>query len=93
MSASVIDIVTRQAQKDIGTGSFDDAEVTHVEGDVDPCRDMAIIQEELRLKDAEWTEKHLACTLVSFFADGLPDRFGIFSFEENVQRDRDGKPS
>ncbi|KAJ7583675.1 P-loop containing nucleoside triphosphate hydrolase protein [Mycena floridula] len=39
--------------------AFDDPDVTHVEGDVDPCRDMDIIQTELRLKDIEWTEKHL----------------------------------
>ncbi|KAG5220845.1 P-loop containing nucleoside triphosphate hydrolase protein [Salix suchowensis] len=32
-------------------------EVTHVEGDVDPLRDMEIIQTELRLKDIEWVEK------------------------------------
>jgi len=37
--------------------AFDDAEVIHVEGDVDPTRDMTIIQTELRLKDIEWTEK------------------------------------
>jgi obg-like ATPase 1 len=39
--------------------AFDDAEVTHVEGDVNPCRDMEIIQTELRLKDIEWVEKAL----------------------------------
>ncbi|KAJ7650627.1 P-loop containing nucleoside triphosphate hydrolase protein [Roridomyces roridus] len=39
--------------------AFDDAEVIHVEGDVDPVRDMQIIQTELRLKDIEWTEKAL----------------------------------
>ena len=39
--------------------AFDDAEVIHVEGDVDPCRDMEIISTELRLKDIEWVEKHL----------------------------------
>ncbi|EMD33303.1 hypothetical protein CERSUDRAFT_117926 [Gelatoporia subvermispora B] len=39
--------------------AFDDAEVTHVEGDVDPLRDMEIISTELRLKDIEWVEKHL----------------------------------
>ncbi|KAG8908003.1 hypothetical protein FRB99_001169 [Tulasnella sp. 403] len=39
--------------------AFDDAEVIHVEGDVDPIRDMEIIREELRLKDQEWVEKHL----------------------------------
>ncbi|KAF5359262.1 hypothetical protein D9756_003230 [Leucocoprinus leucothites] len=37
--------------------AFDDAEVTHVEGDVNPVRDMEIIQTELRLKDIEWVEK------------------------------------
>lgn len=31
----------------------------HVEGDVDPLRDMEIIQTELRLKDIEWVEKAL----------------------------------
>ncbi|KAL1949758.1 hypothetical protein VTO73DRAFT_8639 [Trametes versicolor] len=39
--------------------AFDDAEVIHVEGDVDPTRDMDIISTELRLKDIEWVEKHL----------------------------------
>ena len=39
--------------------AFDDDEVTHVEGDVNPLRDMEIIQTELRLKDIEWVEKSL----------------------------------
>ena len=39
--------------------AFDDADVTHVEGDVEPTRDMEIIQKELRLKDIEWVEKAL----------------------------------
>ena len=39
--------------------AFDDADVTHVEGDVNPTRDMEIIQNELRLKDIEWVEKAL----------------------------------
>lgn len=41
----------------ISTGAFDDAEVIHVEGEVDPVRDMEVIQTELRLKDIEWVEK------------------------------------
>jgi len=36
---------------------FDDAEITHVEGNVDPVRDLEIISEELRIKDIEFTEK------------------------------------
>lgn len=36
---------------------FDDAEIIHVEGDVNPIRDLDIIAEELRLKDMEFVEK------------------------------------
>jgi len=36
---------------------FEDDEVTHVEGDVNPVRDMEIIHEELRLKDLEYLNK------------------------------------
>ena len=39
--------------------AFDDADVIHVEGDVNPIRDMEIISTELRLKDIEWVQKHL----------------------------------
>ncbi|KAI1329673.1 P-loop containing nucleoside triphosphate hydrolase protein [Xylariaceae sp. FL0255] len=38
---------------------FDDAEIIHVEGDVNPVRDLDIIAEELRSKDIEFTEKAL----------------------------------
>ena len=41
------------------TGVFEDDDVTHVEGDVNPVRDMEIIFEELRLKDVEYLEKHV----------------------------------
>lgn len=36
---------------------FDDAEITHVEGDVDPVRDLDIIKGELIAKDTEFVEK------------------------------------
>lgn len=36
---------------------FDDAEIIHTEGDVDPIRDLEIISEELRIKDIEFVEK------------------------------------
>jgi obg-like ATPase 1 len=39
-------------------GTFED-DVTHVEGDVDPVRDLEIINEELRLKDLEFLNTHL----------------------------------
>lgn len=38
---------------------FDDAEIIHVEGDVDPVRDLTIIGDELRIKDIEFVEKAL----------------------------------
>ena len=37
--------------------AFDDADVIHVEGDLDPIRDLEIIHNELRLKDAEALDK------------------------------------
>jgi GTP-binding protein YchF len=37
--------------------AFDDADIVHVEGEIDPLRDLKIIHEELRLKDAEFIDK------------------------------------
>jgi obg-like ATPase 1 len=37
--------------------AFSDESVTHVEGEVDPLRDIEIINEELRLKDVEFVKK------------------------------------
>jgi len=39
--------------------AFDDDDVTHVEGEVNPIRDLEIISEELRLKDEEFLGGHL----------------------------------
>jgi obg-like ATPase 1 len=36
---------------------FDDEDIVHVEGAVDPIRDIQIINDELRLKDLEYVEK------------------------------------
>ena len=38
-------------------GTFEAAEITHVEGEVDPIRDLDIINTELRLKDVEYFDK------------------------------------
>ncbi|ESW97265.1 hypothetical protein KL918_000872 [Ogataea parapolymorpha] len=38
---------------------FDDADIIHIEGDVDPTRDLDIISNELRLKDIEFAKSHL----------------------------------
>ena len=37
--------------------AFDDAEIVHVEGEIDPVRDLQIIHEELRLKDEDFLNK------------------------------------
>ncbi|XP_076460145.1 obg-like ATPase 1 [Babylonia areolata] len=39
--------------------AFSDEEIVHVEGEVDPSRDLQIIYDELRLKDLEYLKKHL----------------------------------
>lgn len=39
--------------------AFEDENVTHVEGEVEPVRDLEIIAEELRLKDEEYLNAHL----------------------------------
>ncbi|XP_065656638.1 obg-like ATPase 1 isoform X2 [Hydra vulgaris] len=39
--------------------AFDDDDVTHVDGSVDPCRDLKTILKELRLKDVEYFKARL----------------------------------
>lgn len=41
---------------------FDDADIIHIEGDVDPVRDLKIINDELRFKDIEFVKKALEST-------------------------------
>lgn len=43
----------KRVQRTIIVGAFEDEGVIHVEGEVDPVRDLDIISEELRLKDEE----------------------------------------
>ncbi|SAL97062.1 hypothetical protein [Absidia glauca] len=40
--------------------AFDEADVIHVEGELDPLRDMEIIREELRLKDEEFLSRQVS---------------------------------
>ncbi|GFN89619.1 obg-like ATPase 1 [Plakobranchus ocellatus] len=39
--------------------AFSDEEIVHVEGEVDPSRDLDIIHDEIRLKDLEYLKKHI----------------------------------
>ncbi len=41
------------------SGVFEGEEVTHIEGDIDPVRDLKIIFDELRLKDVQYLDAHL----------------------------------
>ena len=45
----------------VAAGAFDDDDVTHVEGEVNPVRDLEIISEELRLKDVQYLTKNIVC--------------------------------
>lgn len=55
----IICIVVIKVMSCFNAGIFEDDEVTHVEGDVNPVRDMEIIHEELRLKDLEYLDKNV----------------------------------
>ena len=41
------------------SGAFDEEEIIHVEGDVNPARDLDIIHSELRFKDTEYLNKQM----------------------------------
>lgn len=55
---------------DCFAGAFEDEEVTHVEGDIDPVRDLDIIFHELRAKDLEQLNKRLAAIEKTAGRDG-----------------------
>lgn len=83
------------------TGAFDDAEVIHVEGEVDPVRDMEVIQTELRLKDIEWVEKQYetlkkklrGATGTANLADKAKKEELVSTGRELVDQSRDRKQS
>ncbi|RAL65178.1 hypothetical protein DID88_001284 [Monilinia fructigena] len=56
---------------------FDDAEIIHIEGDVDPVRDLTIISDELRIKDIDHYRKGLG-----MLNDGKDVRKGTWSPKE-----------
>ena len=64
---------------------FDEVDVIHVEGDVNPTRDMEIISTELRLKDIEWVEKHLAACKKTFRGTGTANLADKAKKEEIVR--------
>lgn len=62
--------------------AFSDEDVTHVEGDVNPIRDMEIIHEELRLKDQEMVDKLVDGLAAQLKRAGKnADKTKVFEFE------------
>ena len=55
--STVIALSARQLMTCLRLGIFEEAEVVHVEGTVDPIRDLEIIADELILKDIETVTK------------------------------------
>jgi len=56
---------------------FKDKDVTHVEGEVDPARDLDIIQDELRMKDIEMVNKYLDELLPKYNRAGTDAKKGM----------------
>lgn len=46
-------------RNDLRSGAFEDEDVIHVDGEVNPVRDLETIGEELRLKDEEQLLQHI----------------------------------
>lgn len=66
--------------------AFSDDDVTHVEGEVNPIRDMEIIHEELRLKDEEFLTKHVDNLEASLKRQGKSaDKNKVFECETAVK--------
>jgi obg-like ATPase 1 len=62
---------------------FDDDDVTHVEGDVNPVRDIEIIHEELRLKDEEYLHARVSALEKTVVRGG--DKKGKPEFDDLVR--------
>lgn len=60
--------------------AFSDDSIAHVEGDIDPIRDVEIIHEELRLKDIEFLTKHIEAVKKSLRANES-DKTKKFEYE------------
>lgn len=67
-------------------GAFDDEDVIHVDGDVNPIRDLETIGEELRLKDEEQLMQNIEKLDRTVNRGGdkklKPEYVNIFSFQK-----------
>ena len=78
----------------MSTGSFDDDDVTHVEGDVNPVRDLEIIHEELRLRDQQYLTKtmvSMATTYCNAFSVATISPAGHIGEDKHTRRKQKGQ--
>lgn len=62
---------------------FDNEEIIHVEGEVDPVRDLEIIHEELRLKDIDNIEKRIETLIKPAIRDKIKKAELVRNFISN----------
>ena len=66
------------------TRAFEDEDITHVEGGVDPVRDLAIIAEELRLKVLEKAPESSARDFRGFKGDSYVNLTSFYFRISNI---------
>ncbi|GMM48120.1 Ylf2 protein [Pichia kluyveri] len=65
--------------------AFKDSEITHIEGNVDPIRDLTIVQDELILKDMEFIENSIEKLNVQLKHKGNKPIHEISSMENQLE--------
>lgn len=65
--------------------AFKDPEITHIEGNVDPVRDLTIVQDELILKDMEFIENSIEKLEVQLKHKGNKPMHEITSMEQQLE--------
>ena len=65
--------------------AFKDSEITHIEGNVDPIRDLTIVQDELILKDIEFIENSIEKLNVQLKHKGNKPIHEISSMENQLE--------
>ena len=69
------------------SGAFSDEDIVHVEGDVDPARDLEIIHDELRLKDLEYLSKRMDTLERSVLRGGTKEKKPEYVGTKRIKHD------
>lgn len=72
---------------------FDDANITHVEGSIDPIRDAEIVETELMLADLESLEKRLEQTIKKARGNDKEAKIRLSVMEPIIEALKAGKPA